>query len=314
MAGIGVVLNRNAGRTRSSGNRMGQKLAYILGEPDSIKQTSSADEVEEVAKAFLKRRIDILGIGGGDGSNHTTMTTFIKTYKDKPLPKVAFLCGGTHNAHATSLGIKGKPDKILQRIMSAYHSGNLLETIRRPILKINDGNQVHYGFTMATGYMYRFYSELIMKQGDSPLKVLGLLALWIGSYTIQGKKVRKMFELVPGKIEISKKSLPWESNNGVSCSTMEMLGLGFTPYPRAGENPDTFHVGVCKITPGVFIKMMWAFKRGKVPTHPDIHTTVSNQVIAESAEPMPYVLDGELYPGSTRLEISTGPKLNLIIS
>ena len=89
MPGIGIILNRNAGKKRAFRGQIGEKLAFVLGDPGSLKETSSIDEIDDVAKAFLDREIDILGIGGGDGSNHYTLTTFIKTYGERPLPRVA---------------------------------------------------------------------------------------------------------------------------------------------------------------------------------------------------------------------------------
>jgi diacylglycerol kinase family enzyme len=313
MPGIGVVLNRNAGKKKTFRGRIGQKLAFVLGDPESVKQTNVVEDITDVAKTFLDRKIDILGISGGDGSNHTTLTTFIKVYQDKPLPKVAFLCGGTHNAHAASLGIKGSPEKILNRIMRTYHTRNQPETIRRSIMKIDDGTDTRYGFTLASGFMYRFYRELVLNQGDSPAKAASLLASWIGSYIIQGKKVRRMFRLEPCSVSVSQEALDWDDNNGISCSSMEMLGLGFTPYPRAGETPRTFQVNISRINPGTFIRLMWNFKRGTVPEHPDCYSSISDHVVAEGKQPIPYVLDGELYSGTNRLEVSSGPQIDFIV-
>lgn len=313
MSGIGIILNRNAGKNRAYRGQIGEKLAFVLGDPDSLQQTSSVNEIDRVAAAFRDRDIDILGISGGDGSNHYTLSTFIEVYGDKPLPKVAFLCGGTHNAHAASIGVRGTPEKLLQAIVQKYQTRERLDSTRRKILRVNDGTGVRYGFSLATGFMYRFYQELHIRQDDTPLKVAALIASWFGSYFVRGKKIQEMFRLDPGRITINGETLPWEKNNGVSCSAMEKLGLGFTPYPRANETPHTFQAGAFCIRPGSFARIMWNFKRGRIPEHPEFHCTITDSLELQAEEPVSYVLDGELYHGGPRLEVNTGPQLEIIL-
>ena len=96
MAGIGIIVNRNAARVRSFRGRIGEKLGFILGDPASLRETFEVSEIEDVARLFLDREIDILGIGGGDGSNQRVLSTFTRIYGDHPLPRVLLLRGGTH--------------------------------------------------------------------------------------------------------------------------------------------------------------------------------------------------------------------------
>ena len=68
MAGIGIILNRNAKKGQSFRGRIGEKLGFILGDPQSLRETFEVSEIGAVARLFQEREIDILGIGGGDGS------------------------------------------------------------------------------------------------------------------------------------------------------------------------------------------------------------------------------------------------------
>jgi len=314
MAGIGIILNRNAGKHQTFRSRMGTKLAFVLGAPDSLREPTSEDEIDDVVKSFSDRDIDILGIGGGDGSNHYTISALVKLYGDKPLPKIVFLCGGTHNAHALSVGMRGTPEAILKRVTQKYHNGESLDLLRRKILHIDDGNREHYGFSMATGFMFRFYEQLHLRQDDSPVKVAAQIGSWLGSFAVHGKTIRDVFRLEPGRITISGKELPWESNNGISCSSMEKLGLGFTPYPRANEEPGKFQAAALRIKVGDFIRLMWHYKRGRVPDHPDQINTITDHVRLEAENAVSYVVDGEIYEGTNQLEVRTGPGLDLILA
>ncbi len=313
MPGIGIIFNRNAGKKRPFRGQIGEKLAFVLGDPSSLKETSSIDQIDDVAKTFMEREIDILGISGGDGSNHYTLSTFIKVYGDRPLPRVAFLCGGTHNAHAHSIGVTGNPEKLLEKIMRKYHTKEHFDVTRRKVLRVDNGKDIHYGFSMATGFMYRFYRELHIRQDDSQLKVAGLIASWLGSWLMHGKKIREVFRPEPGRITVGGETLPWEVNNGLSCSTMEKLGMGFTPYPRANETPQTFQTGAFKIKPRAFVSIMWTFKSGRIPVHPDHFNDITDHVVLEAERPVSYVFDGEIYHGGPRLEIRTGPPIDIIL-
>jgi len=79
---------------------------------------------------FRHLDIDVLGISGGDGTNHVTITGFLDVYGSEqggggttptPLPQIAFLRGGTMNTVANSVGIQhGKPEGLLSRLARAY--------------------------------------------------------------------------------------------------------------------------------------------------------------------------------------------------
>ena len=314
MGGIGVIQNRKAGKKRAPfRGTIGEKLGYVIGDPGSLHETSRVEEIAGVAQTFFEQDIDILGIGGGDGSNHYVLDALIKAYGDKPLPRVAFLCGGTHNAHAMSVGVKGIPAILLQNIVRKYHTGARFDLKHRVILRIDDGLRVHHGFSMATGFGHRFYEELVQQRTDSALKVAAQLALWVGDLLTGGRKLRKIFRLEPTQVVIGGETLAWEETNGVSCSGMEMLGLGLVPFPRASETAKTFHLGVVRFKPSTLVRFIADYRLGRVPKHPDSHTDIASDVQITMEQPISYVLDGELYKGSEKLRIQTGPRIELIV-
>ena len=65
----------------------------------------------------------VLGIAGGDGTNHVTITGFLEVWEDEPLPPLAFLRGGTFNTVANAVGVpRGRPDGILARLIRKLSS------------------------------------------------------------------------------------------------------------------------------------------------------------------------------------------------
>lgn len=313
MGGIGVILNRNAGKKVPFRGQVGRKLGFVMGDPDSLRETDQIDQIDDVIRSFFERRIDILGISGGDGSNHYVLDACERIYGPEPLPRIAFLCGGTHNAHALSVGVRGTPERLLQNIVRKYHTRARFDLTHRVLLRVDDGERVRHGFSMATGFMFRFYQELVQRQDDSTLKVAGLMATWIGSLLTGGRRMGRMFALQPARIALGDRAFDWRQTNGISISSMEKLGLGFTPYPRASETPTTFQVGIYKGKPTGFVPMLWSFQRGKVPRHPDFHAEITDRVEFETDRPISYVFDGELFEGSNRLEVAVARRLELIV-
>jgi diacylglycerol kinase (ATP) len=313
MSGIGVLLNRNAGKRLRRHAISEAGLRSLLGNGDLLEATSTIDQIEAVARKFRDQQIDVLGICGGDGSNHYVLTSFIRAYQEKPLPKIALLCGGTHNAHAASIGLKGQPEDLLCALVRNHQDGKPFRLAQRNLLRVDDGKSIHHGFSMATGFMYRFYQEINLRQRESPIKVVGSLASWIGSWAVRGKKVRNMFQLEPAKVFVSGVRQPWDQINGISASGVERLGMGFVPYPRANETPTTFQASVVRVKPSTFIRLMWYYRRGTIPEHRDINVSITDQFLLEMEQPISYVLDGEIYHGGNRLQINTGPRLQLIL-
>src|SRR5262249_53371275 len=88
MPGIGLITNPRSRLNQRDPSRM-RKWSYLLGTHGTAEATKSLDDLYRVAEEFKKERIDILGISGGDGTLHHTLTAVIQTYGDQPLPLVA---------------------------------------------------------------------------------------------------------------------------------------------------------------------------------------------------------------------------------
>ena len=116
MPGIGVILNPYSKKFKKDPNRA-KHMGFIVGDKASCKETEDLDDLRRVAEEFKTRDIDILAINGGDGTNHCTLTTFLQVYREKPLPKIALLRGGTLNTVARSVGVKGRSEDILSNLL-----------------------------------------------------------------------------------------------------------------------------------------------------------------------------------------------------
>src|SRR5580704_15195134 len=137
MSGIGVVLNPKSRRNlRDPGAAL--RLARKLGDHGVVRQVRSIDELHEAAVDFKRLDIDVLGISGGDGTNHVTITGFLDVY-EHGLPQIAFLRGGTMNTVANSVGIRrGRPEPLLGRLIRDYVRRAIapLENVERHVMRV----------------------------------------------------------------------------------------------------------------------------------------------------------------------------------
>src|SRR3954470_14930223 len=112
MPGIGLITNpRSRVNQRDPGRA--RRLSYLVGSHGNAEATKSIDDLYRVCEEFKKERIDVLGISGGDGTLHHTLTAMLSTYGEQPMPMIAILRGGTMNTVANSLGIKGETGQLL---------------------------------------------------------------------------------------------------------------------------------------------------------------------------------------------------------
>ena len=82
MSGIGVISNPKSRKNKKDPELM-KKLGYILGDNGISYQTNTIDDIYKVAEEFRKKKIDILCINGGDGTNHVTLSVFLQVYKEE---------------------------------------------------------------------------------------------------------------------------------------------------------------------------------------------------------------------------------------
>src|SRR5580704_18926574 len=142
MSGIGVVFNPRSRRNLGDPSAA-RRLADALGDHGVVREAHSRDELHRIAEDFANLGIEVLGISGGDGTNHVTITGFLDVYGARALPQLAFLRGGTMNTVANSVGIsEGKPEGLLGRLIRAYaeRASRPLANVERHVMKIGDAS------------------------------------------------------------------------------------------------------------------------------------------------------------------------------
>src|SRR5262245_21884098 len=119
---LGVVLNPHALGVRRN-RKLTDRLRAVLAGDGELVATRTPAELRTAVDRFAERGYDPIGICGGDGTNLSTISQLVERLGVERLPRFAILRGGTVNTVASNLGIKGRPEQILGRLVERMRAG-----------------------------------------------------------------------------------------------------------------------------------------------------------------------------------------------
>ena len=308
MPGIGVITNPRSKVNKRDPSQMRQ-LGYLLGSRGSAEATRSLDDLYRAAEEFKAADIDILGINGGDGTIHVTLTAFLQVYGEHPLPKVALLRGGTLNTIANGLRILGDSQRLLYEVIDRYHQGEDFPTREQAILQVGD----RYGFIFGNGMVANFLDAYYGTGRPSPTQGALLLLRAVGSALVRGKLIRRLFKRFVGQITVDGEIWSRRDFTTLIGSTVPEIGLGFKAFHRCYEKPGHFALVGIHCGPLGIILDLPRIHRGKGLRRDRAISVVAREIKIESEEPWHYTIDGDLYRDATTLTIKTGPTLRVLL-
>jgi diacylglycerol kinase family enzyme len=334
MPGIGVVLNPRS-RKNLRDPSAALRLARTLGDHGVVRKVGSIEDLHRAAEDFKDLGIDVLGISGGDGTNHVTITEFLDVYGGgkileshvpPPLPQIAFLRGGTMNTVANSLGVRrGQPEGLLGRLIRAYaeRSSMPLANVERHVMRIGPAGVAsvgsargcHYGFLFGTGVVHGYIAEYSRDGEPSPLVAARTLARGIGSTLVGGEMIRRMASPFRGSVTLDD-GTRWEERDylSVAAGTIDQIGLSFRPFYRYAERPNTFHLLGILASPFQFVLDLPRIRDGR-PMRPGrtLEATPSRATLRSAGPVTRYTIDGDLHETPGEIDISIGPKVKIVL-
>jgi len=307
---IGVITNTRSRQNRKN-PRLTETLSEILGPSDCLEVTSSLDDLHRAIDRFHEAGVSCLGINGGDGTNHRTLTALIERWQGD-LPPIVLLRGGTMNTVSNGFGGTGSPRSILAALVARRDRGARFETISRRLMRIDDGSVVHYGFIFGTGTVYNFLEEYY-RQGDvTPVTAARTLTQGIASTLIQGPLFRRLTAQTQASVELDHEL--WRQGDfiGVLAATQAQIGLGFRPFFRAEEHPDHFAAITIQGSLMNVIRALPAIRLGREPGVPGYSTGVGQSLRLNAEGEQRYIIDGELYQCTGPITVTCGPMLQIV--
>lgn len=308
MPGIGVITNPRSRENKRDPQKMRQ-LGYLLGSRGAPYATKSLDDLYRAAEEFKAANIDILGINGGDGTIHVTITAIAKVYGNTPLPKIALLPGGTLNTIAAGIGIRGNPQELLFEIVDRYHQGEEFKVVERHALRIGD----QYGFIFGNGLIANFLEAYYATGKPSPIMGAKLLGRTVLSAIFRTAFIKKLFRRWTGRVTVDGEVWARPDFATITGATVTEIGLGFAPFYRCLEKPGHFALLGIHASPVALALELPRVHRAQPMRRDKCISQLAKCVRLESEEPFSYTIDGDLYSGVKELELETGPKLELVV-
>lgn len=306
MKKIGIIVNYNSRRNRRAGRNPVNLFTEVGGLHVVVRATRSIDELMSVVRAFKEDDIPIIAASGGDGTIHRVVTQIIRIYKNDPFPPLLILKGGTMNNISKSINLRGSDVSILERAIDALKRDRELITYRRDTMRVGDS----YCFLFGNGLTADFLSEYYAR-GKSYTNLVKFIARAIAG-SMRGNGIPSLFKGFQGRVYADGELLHADRFLAILAGTVEQIGMGFTPLPRANEQEKSFHVIVNGMKPFELARNLLKLRRGIPIEDPHNFDGLVRVLRIEIGEKFLYTMDGDLYESDGTLSIEVGPAVQLV--
>ncbi|SET25464.1 Diacylglycerol kinase catalytic domain-containing protein [Nitrosomonas marina] len=315
---IGLLLNPMSGKVRKREQAIRQTLAQI---PNAMvcEATDLAGFIT-ATDTLIQTSPDILVIIAGDGTSHAVLSHLFSTLPIAQWPALMIVPGGTTNMTPLDLGMRGKPEKILQRLAYCLqHPDNneLFQHVQRPVLCIEqNGQQTIYGMFFAAGLVARG-----VKFSRSSVKQIGITG-GIFTFLIMLRSLIGLIfshdnkEWAPVKMSIVREN--GEKVHGTYLftliSALDCLLLNLRPY--WGKELAPLHVTWVDQQRKHLWRSLWSLLKGqgeRLNAEDGYHSHNSHALTIQMNDE--YIVDGELYrsPDNEPLRITATPPVTFLV-
>lgn len=309
MAGIGVVVNPYARGNQRRADRA-DRLRAILGDDGLVAQTNGLGAIEDVARQFADRAVDILAVCGGDGTIFRTITAFRHVYGERELPMLLPLRAGTINIIAASIGcMHGSPERVLLHVVHDFRRGRTHDTVERELIAV-DGGQ--FGFLFGLGMIVNFLRVYYTSPKPGPVRAAGLLAKFAASAIFQTSLARGAFQPFDADIDCDGERLPFRRFTMLLGMTIESLPLGFRPGYLATRKHGHFHLLAGPIPATRIVRNLLRFRHGLPVRDPGLYDNLAREVRIEFDRPTHYMVDADILGPVERIRLTAGPRVRLV--
>ncbi len=304
-------MNNRLSRRNAGSPEIGGRLRALLGDDGEVLEASTPGELARAVERFRSLEIDLLCIGGGDGTAHLVLTAFARAYGDAPLPAVALLRAGSMNTVADAHHLHGTPESILRAIVAGRRGGTPPRTVERDLLSVSRADEEPcYGFLFGTGAVVAFL-DAYYRRRPTPARAAALIVRAVTSAMSGGKLGAALSARETLAVASDGEDWPEEGYLAVLAGVVPEIGFGFKPFARCDEQPGFFHaVGitgsvlhVAAHLPRIWLGQPWSRSLAT-------DAVVRDLSIEGAAR---FMVDGEIYRSGDRVRVRTGPSVRLVV-
>jgi diacylglycerol kinase (ATP) len=285
------------------------RFARILGDNGTVVAPQSLERLAEEASRIATLAPLAIGIHGGDGTLHRTLSALVAAFAPRALPPLAILPGGTMNVVASSLGIRAKPEAVLTELAVHARQGTAPPLLARRCLRVGDD----YGFIFGNGLLANFLEEYYARGSYGASRAVWIVFRILLSLVTTRRYARRVFRRFRGRVHVDGNPLERTHLTGIGAATVTEIGFRFKLHHRADDDPA--RMGALAIHGGPLSLLLDVLKvrlgRGLSPRRAESFVASRLWIEPEDAEST-YTLDGDLYIARGPFAVELGPALQIV--
>jgi diacylglycerol kinase family enzyme len=279
-------------------------MRRTLGEEGFVVETAHPSEVGPAIERAQGERASVVAVCGGDGTGLHTLSALVRRYPQGQLPTLALLRGGTINTVAKNLGVRGRPDELLKRLVERVRLGEL-SVCGQDLLRVNG----RHGFLFAAAMGARFLEAY----DAGPLKG----AWWAAALATRtalscfhaGAYAARLFRPVALELELDGEPAPApEPLRLVVASTVPDVGVGMKVAWQAGRQPNRFHLVASALPLSQMARQLGRVLRGEPLEGAPHIDRLARSACLRFRVPELVTVDGELFH-EVKVELEVGPRV-----
>jgi diacylglycerol kinase family enzyme len=313
---VELVLNRRARRLATDGALARSLLETARDEGLRVHETTSLDELGDVARGMTERRPRAVILAGGDGSYMAGATAIARAFPAGEAPPIALAPGGTVSTVLRNWGgPRAATADGAARLVRAVARGAARVT-RRPTLRVTDdrgGDRV--GFIFGAGLVATFFDEYYAGATQGYAGAAAIVARIFAQSFVGGPLARRVLTPVPASLTLDGRAARPEAWSLVVATVVRDLGLHMVVARRAGERLDAFHAVASPLGPALLgpqMPLVIAGRRLLGHDHVDAPST-RELVLRFPNEGQGYVLDGDVLR-AREIRVVPGPAFDVLTS
>lgn len=295
MSRVGIIAN-----PRSRGyRRQAAALREVLSRHPEVACLELGDgaDCDRILREFAGRGVDVIVIGGGDGTIHSVMTALLNGRMFERLPALGILPLGMTNLIAANLGLRRPTEVGLSRLLD--RTGDPLARTRRRILSVRHPGwkQPAHGMMFGSAGFYRGvllgYSRIHPLGGQRWLLDGATLALALVQAILGRAGPDSVFEGHRMTIAVDGAGTPAQDYILVLATTLDRLSFGIEPFWGDGEG--TVRLTTVSFPPQRLLRALLPLLRGRPrPWMREQGYVSCNAQEVSLTTDCPVVLDGEI--------------------
>lgn len=229
---VGVLSN-----PKSTRNARGFDAIAAVAEGSGGALHAALDDVAELESAlaeFARREVGVIAVNGGDGTVQATLTALINGGAFERMPPIAVLPRGMTNLIAVDVGLAGRPDRALARLIEGATAGAPGTVRRRPVIALERAGGAAPTYGMFFGAAAYYQATMLGRARVHPLGVEGSAAagLALGLAAVQALVRRGGGPFHGERIGLALDGVrrPEVDYFVVLATTLDRLVLGLDPF------------------------------------------------------------------------------------